>query len=181
MDLTQKGEHIFNELAWRSFLQDVHVKFFYHPHYYQAIGCIMHDLMHDLAKDILVECTNAMELIQNNVLIEDVHHMQISSYVMETSDHWPCVIQVKTSIPKGRIFRFENCWMVHDNFLPLVASCWNGPFAEQDAAKLLIAKFKALRNALRNWQSQLSNLKITIGNVKLVISFLDSIEEWRDL
>jgi hypothetical protein len=34
MDLTQKGEHIFNELSWRSFLQDVHVKFFYHPHYY---------------------------------------------------------------------------------------------------------------------------------------------------
>lgn len=31
------------------------------------------------------------------------------SLVMEVSDHWPCVLEVKTSIPKGKIFRFENC------------------------------------------------------------------------
>ena len=100
---------------------------------------------------------------------------------METSDHWPCVIEIKTSIPKGGIFRFENCWMAHDSVLPVVASCWNGSFPQQDAAKLLTAKFKSLRCALRYWQAKLSNLKITIENVKLVISFLDSIEKWRDL
>lgn len=33
------------------------------------------------------------------------------SLVMEVSDHWPCVLEIKTSIPKGRIFRFENFWM----------------------------------------------------------------------
>jgi len=71
--------------------------------------------------------------------------------------------------------------MAHDSFLPVVASCWNGSFLQQDAAKLLTAKFKSLRCALRYWQAKLSNLKITIENVKLVISFLDSIEEWRDL
>lgn len=102
------------------------------------------------------------------------------SLVLETSDHWPCVIEIKTSIPKGKVFRFENCWMAHDSFMPLVASCWNGFFPQQDATKLLTAKFKSLRNALRHWQSNLSNLKTTIENVKLVISFIDSIEEWRD-
>ena len=71
--------------------------------------------------------------------------------------------------------------MSYDSFMPLVANCWNSFFPQQDAAKVLTAKFKSLRNALRNWQSQLSNLKITIENVKLVFSFLDSIEEWRDL
>ena len=71
--------------------------------------------------------------------------------------------------------------MSYDSFMPLVANCWNGFFPQQDVAKVLATKFKSLRNALRNWQSQISSLKINIENVKLVISFLDSIEEWRDL
>jgi hypothetical protein len=100
---------------------------------------------------------------------------------MEISDHWPCVIEIKTSIPKSKIFRFENFWMEHESFLPLVAACWNGQFPQTDPALLLSAKFKALRAALRIWQSKLSNLKQTIANIKLVISFLDCIEEWRDL
>lgn len=42
---------------------------------------------------------------------------------------------------------------------------------------LCLAKFKLLRSILRSWQSQLSNLKTTIANVKLVLSFLDVVEE----
>ena len=45
------------------------------------------------------------------------------SLVMETLDHWPCVIGVKTSITKSKIFRFEKYWMEHESFLPLVAAC----------------------------------------------------------
>jgi hypothetical protein len=108
-------------------------------------------------------------------------HTIAHSIVMETSDHWPCVVEIKTSIPKGRIFRFENCWMSHESFLPLVANSWNVPSIQQDIAKIISAKFKALKSALRMWQSLLSNLKMTIANVKLVISLLDAIEEWRDL
>jgi len=100
---------------------------------------------------------------------------------METSDHWPCIVEVKTAIPKGKVFRFENFWMSHPEFLTLVTSSWNAPYPQQDAAKLLTAKFKALRNNLKRWQAQLFNMKKTIANVKLVISFLDSIEQWRDL
>jgi hypothetical protein len=46
---------------------------------------------------------------------------------------------------------------------------------------LITAKFKALRGALRVWQSKLSKLKDTISNIKAVLSFIDLIEEWRDL
>lgn len=103
------------------------------------------------------------------------------SLVMETSDHWPCVVEIKTAIPKSKVFRFENCWMQHDSFLPLVATIWNGHFPQPDPAKLISAKFKALRSGLRAWQSSLSNLKSTISNIKLVMSLLDLMEEWRDL
>jgi hypothetical protein len=107
-------------------------------------------------------------------------HSVAKSLVMETSDHWPCVIEIKTSIPKCKIFRFENFWMEHESFLPLVAAYWNGHFTQTDVAHLLSAKFKALRATLRIWQSQLSNLKQIITNIKVVISLLDCIEEWRD-
>lgn len=100
---------------------------------------------------------------------------------MEVSDHWPCLIEISTKIPKGNVFRFENCWMLHDSFLPLVASVWNGTFNQSDPALLISAKFKALRGALRRWQKGLSNLKLTIENIKAVLSLLDTIEEWRDL
>ncbi|KAF8783994.1 hypothetical protein HU200_000090 [Digitaria exilis] len=72
MDLTDKGEYIFNELAWRSFLQDVSVK-----------GCKMHDLMHDLATEVTDECASAQDLIQKKVSLMDVHHVQLSSYEFE--------------------------------------------------------------------------------------------------
>lgn len=65
--------------------------------------------------------------------------------------------------------------------MPVVATSWNGSFPQSDPAKLLTAKFKYLRAALRSWQKQLSNLKATIANIKLVIAFLDVIEEWGDL
>lgn len=42
------------------------------------------------------------------------------SFVMETSDHAPCIISISTSIPKRNIFRFEIYWMEHQEFLPLV-------------------------------------------------------------
>lgn len=35
-------------------------------------------------------------------------HTLARSLIMETSDHWPCVIEIKTSIPRPRIFRFKN-------------------------------------------------------------------------
>jgi hypothetical protein len=107
-------------------------------------------------------------------------HTLAKSLIMETSDHWPCVIEIRTTIPRARVFRFENYWMTHDSFLPLVTNTWNGVFHQQDAAMLLTAKFKALRCSLKAWQSQLSNMKTTISNVKIVISFMEVIEEWRD-
>ncbi|KAJ1269465.1 hypothetical protein BS78_07G214000 [Paspalum vaginatum] len=79
MDLEDKGELIFNELVWRSFLQDVNG--------FQdgTIVCKMHDLMHDLAKDIsLAECAGGiMASKHKEAVIEDVLHMRISHYGRE--------------------------------------------------------------------------------------------------
>ncbi|KAG2580315.1 hypothetical protein PVAP13_6NG333750 [Panicum virgatum] len=76
--LAEKGEFVFNELLWRSFIQDVNVKIIdiYSIYSYKEIRCKMHDLMHDLAKDITYECAFAEELIQHKASVNNVHHMQ---------------------------------------------------------------------------------------------------------
>ncbi|OEL18708.1 Disease resistance protein RGA2 [Dichanthelium oligosanthes] len=85
IDLAQKGEFVFNELVWRSFIQDVNGKIFdeYSLSPYKGIGCKMHDLMHDLAKDITDECVFAEELIQQKASINNVHHMRLPRYELK--------------------------------------------------------------------------------------------------
>jgi hypothetical protein len=100
---------------------------------------------------------------------------------METSDHVPCVINISTSIPKRSSFRFENYWMEHQDFMEVVQHGWYAPPYITDLAKLITAKFKNLRRNLRAWSKTLSNLRSTISNVKLVLSLLLYIEEFRDL
>jgi hypothetical protein len=103
------------------------------------------------------------------------------SLVNETSDHAPCVVTISTSIPSSKIFRFENFWLEHQDFMNIVQQNWVAPQHISDPAKILTAKFKNMRRALKEWHIGLSNLKILIGNVKLILYFLLFIEEFRDL
>jgi hypothetical protein len=95
-----------------------------------------------------------------------------TALAMEPSGHVPCVISIGTSISKASIFRFENYWMDHEQFLNVVQHGWVVPTLQQDAAKVLSAKFKNLRRVLRAWQSQLSNLKANIENVRFLLVLL---------
>uniref|UniRef100_A0ACD5Y7L6 Uncharacterized protein n=1 Tax=Avena sativa TaxID=4498 RepID=A0ACD5Y7L6_AVESA len=81
IDLSQKGELIFHYLVWRSFLQDVkekEVQFGRIIH--KEICCKMHDLMHDLAKDVAGECATVEDLIQQRASINGTRHMQIITW-----------------------------------------------------------------------------------------------------
>uniref|UniRef100_A0A0E0IFB6 Uncharacterized protein n=1 Tax=Oryza nivara TaxID=4536 RepID=A0A0E0IFB6_ORYNI len=76
-DLTHKGELIFQDLVWRSFLEDVKEK---EMQYYgvNSIFCKMHDLMHDLAKYVTDECVSTTkDCCQEKGLAKDVRHLQI--------------------------------------------------------------------------------------------------------
>ena len=97
------------------------------------------------------------------------------------SDHCPCVVSISTSIPRGKIFRFENYWLSIPTFQQLLLHNWSHEVPQGDSAKRLTAKFKSLRKAIKDWQRSLSPLKNTITNIKLVTQFLDLIEEFRDL
>ncbi|KAK3122320.1 hypothetical protein QOZ80_8BG0668020 [Eleusine coracana subsp. coracana] len=76
MDLEQKGEFIFNYLAWGSFLQDM-TDLKYTPGH-KVHGCKMHDLMHDLAHNVASECATEEDLIKKKISIKDVRQLYIS-------------------------------------------------------------------------------------------------------
>lgn len=105
----------------------------------------------------------------------------VSSLVMQTSDHWPCKITISTSIPKGKVFRFENYWLQHPSFIQTAQEGWQDPSNQLGRAKAITAKCKNLRKILRSWQQKLSNLKKNLENVKTMLSLLEIIEEHRDL
>ena len=100
---------------------------------------------------------------------------------METSNHVPCLITASTNIPKGKIFRFENYLNEHEHFFNVVQHAWSLPLPQLDMAKLITEKFKNVRRVIRAWQSHLSSLKANISNVKLIITFMGLLEEFRDL
>ena len=56
------------------------------------------------------------------------------------SDHTPCVVHIETSIPKSKIFRFENYWTNQSNFLQVVATSWNKQCYATNAAAAICKK-----------------------------------------
>lgn len=98
-----------------------------------------------------------------------------------TSDYTPCVIRIGTSIPRSRIFMFENFWLEHTDFKDVVRNIWEQAVDESDSAKVISAKFKTLRKGLKIWLKNLSDLKTTINNTNAVILLLDYLEEYKGL
>jgi hypothetical protein len=98
-----------------------------------------------------------------------------------TSDHVPCGVSVSTRIPRSNIFRFENFWLEHDGFFDTVQSSWLEPISSLNSTRVVSSKLKRLRSALKSWSKNLSNLNLLIGSCNTVISFPDTLENFRNL
>jgi hypothetical protein len=47
------------------------------------------------------------------------------------SDHVPCVVNIDTSIPKAKLFRFGNYWVELPCFLECVSKSWANPSSKR--------------------------------------------------
>jgi hypothetical protein len=96
------------------------------------------------------------------------------------SDHVPCVVSIGTSIPKPKVFRFENHWIRLPWFLDVVKTIWdiNCP---GDSAKCISTKLKLLCKGLKKWSISMSSLNVLIDNCNELILLLDGFEEQRVL
>jgi hypothetical protein len=97
------------------------------------------------------------------------------------SDHKPLLVSMSTSIPKSRIFRFENAWLHHPLFLPEVLPAWHQETPCPDAAGRLAGKLKRVRAAAKRWARQHKIPPSLIPNCRFLILLLDCLEEHRCL
>jgi uncharacterized protein YbcC (UPF0753/DUF2309 family) len=68
----------------------------------------------------------------------------------DTSDHVPCLLTMLTDIPKAKVFRFENYWMNHEDFMQVMQHDWTVLVTHSDKAKKLIAKFKEFEKSFKS-------------------------------
>ena len=97
-----------------------------------------------------------------------------------TSDHVPCVISVGTTIPKAKIFRFEDHWIRMPGFMEVVDNIW-AIHCHGDSAKIISGKFKLLCQGLKKWSTSISTLNRLVENYNEIILMLDNFEELRPL
>jgi hypothetical protein len=106
---------------------------------------------------------------------------EVLPMVKITSDHLPCRIVISTKIPRSTIFRFENFWVEHEEFLDIVLDSWRSMRANENSARNMSSKLKKLRASLKSWSKNLSNLSLLISNCNTTILFLDQLEDTRGL
>jgi exonuclease III len=99
----------------------------------------------------------------------------------DVSDHVPCLITIKTDVPKPRVFIFENYWLQHNSFNSVFQKVWAIELHKTDPSIQLTAKLKTARKVLKDWQNRIPRLGTTIENTKSIIQLIDLIEENRDL
>ena len=104
----------------------------------------------------------------------------VTSLARPTSDHVPCVISIGSSIPKAKVFRFENYWIKMPGFLDVVQNIW-AIHCHGDTAKCISSKLKLLRKGLKNWSTSISVVNKLVENCNATILKLDEIEEDRVL
>lgn len=71
------------------------------------------------------------------------------------SDHIPYVLHIGSSIPKSKMFRFENYWTDHPRFFDIVKLHWNSSAFYANAARNLSGKLKQVRAGLKQWSKTL--------------------------
>ncbi|CAN6343200.1 unnamed protein product [Urochloa humidicola] len=104
----------------------------------------------------------------------------LSSLPKPTSDHTPILLKLSTTIPKPNLFRFENGWLKHRDYLPTVLPAW-GSGGSGNAAAVLVGSLKAVRGASKVWARGKLASTILQSNCKFAIYLLDVLEESRCL
>jgi hypothetical protein len=49
---------------------------------------------------------------------------KVKTLARGVSDHVPCLVTIKTDVPKPRMFRFENYWLQHNSFNSVFQQAW---------------------------------------------------------
>ncbi|CAN6300756.1 unnamed protein product [Urochloa humidicola] len=104
----------------------------------------------------------------------------LTSLPKPTSDHTPLQLRFSTEIPKPNLFRFENAWLKHQDYLPTVLPAWQSA-GNGNATAIVVGSLKAVRCASKVWSRRKRAPPSLHYNCKFVIYLLDVLEEGRVL
>lgn len=90
-----------------------------------------------------------------------------------TSDHCPLKIVASTTVPRPRIFRYENNWKFRQGFADLIAQTWRQFPLAADTAKCLAQNLKQLRRNIGAWRKTLKSDRVLLDTNKFVLAFFD--------
>jgi hypothetical protein len=113
--------------------------------------------------------------------ISDYPNSMVLPLANTGSDHVPCVVVIDTSMPKTKLFRFENYWVDMLGFKECVSESWSNISHKSSSATIITDKLKNLRYALKKWYVSLARINYLIQNCNKAILILDTMEENRPL
>jgi hypothetical protein len=119
--------------------------------------------------------------LTSNNWTSDFPNTAVKALPRPVSDHIPCVISILSSIPRTKIFRFENFWTQHPGFKETVKCAWQKNVRKPNAAATISAKLKNVRQALKQWSKSISKLSLLIENCEKVLKQVDDMEQARCL
>lgn len=105
----------------------------------------------------------------------------LSSLTRSTSDHVPLKVEISTSIPKPKTFRFDNTWSLHPSFLASITEAWNIRNPPTHPTAALVRRLKSTRAAAKKWRRHRGSCSQREVDCKIVIKLLDVVEENRTL
>ncbi|XP_028088177.1 uncharacterized protein LOC114288787 [Camellia sinensis] len=90
------------------------------------------------------------------------------------SDHCPIILMEDDRDWGPRPFRFINAWLLYPNFLHFVKQTWLGLMVEGWAGYKCLMKFKALKQALKQWNMEVfGKIEAELKNVENEAHALD--------
>ncbi|XP_028082885.1 uncharacterized protein LOC114284188 [Camellia sinensis] len=97
-------------------------------------------------------------------------------------DHCPIILMEDGRDWGPRPFRFINAWLLHLNFLPFVKQTWSELMVEGWAGFKCLMKFKALKQALKQWNMEVfGKIEAKLKIVEDEAHALDLLAEERPL
>lgn len=83
------------------------------------------------------------------------------------SDHTPIVWELGLDSPaKSSSYKFENWWLLREDFKDLVAKIWNEPFKSQSSIEIWQEKLRKSRRVTKGWNS---NIEANLRRLKRIL------------
>jgi exonuclease III len=108
----------------------------------------------------------------------------LTSSARPTSDHVPLHLAAATKAPRSTLFRMENSWLSNQDLTPIISNNWSsvGPnHSHLSNVGRLCLRLKRVRAAIKSWARARRLPSLYLVNCRAVISFLDRLEEARNL